>query len=251
MESMSQPYGGKMADSGTVTTGRYHPPVSGLYSAMSLPSQRPGSGMSDGESSRGDSTPQPPGLSLPGGSSPTPKTAPAHRSPAPGPGSPTGKRKASVTSSVASGASLASLLTKLHQPPSTSLSLEGKLKVRATLDCGSDVLSCKFSPDGATIGVALRSGQVRFFTQAGALSHTLQIAESEGEAAAPATSLIWMPGGQPDAVLATCECGWAGGVLVWAERGCGVQGWGRGRESGTRWRAGQPGRDLHSKSGQY
>ncbi|XP_063587692.1 uncharacterized protein LOC134764943 [Penaeus indicus] len=218
-------------------------------------------GMSDVESSRGGSTPQPPGLSLPGGSSPTPKAAPSHRSPAPGPGSPTGKRKVSIASSVASGASLASLLTKLHQPPATSLSLEGKLKVRATLDCGSDVLSCKFSPDGATIGVALRSGQVRFFSQAGALSHTLQfrsrlpvqrklyprttqistkitvkgkiispspasechvsrqLAESDGEAAAPATSLIWMPGGQPDAVLATYA---DGQVVSWCGRSVGV-----------------------------
>ncbi|XP_069985070.1 uncharacterized protein [Penaeus vannamei] len=186
---------------------------------MSIPSQRPESGMSDVESSRGGSTPQPPGLSLQGGSSPTPKAAPSHRSPAPGPGSPTGKRKVSIASSVASGASLASLLTKLHQPPSTSLSLEGKLKVRATLDCGSDVLSCKFSPDGTTIGVALRSGQVRFFTQAGALSHTLQLAESDGEAAAPATSLIWMPGGQPDAVLATYA---DGRVVSWCGRSVGV-----------------------------
>lgn len=48
-----------------------------------------------------------------------------------------------------------------------------------TRDCGSDVLFCKFSPDGSVVGAALRSGQVKFFTQAGMLSNTLQVRASE------------------------------------------------------------------------
>nr|XP_027222808.1 uncharacterized protein LOC113814933 [Penaeus vannamei] len=46
-----------------------------------------------------------------------------------------------------------------------------------------------------------------------------QLAESDGEAAAPATSLIWMPGGQPDAVLATYA---DGRVVSWCGRSVGV-----------------------------
>ncbi|XP_042236137.1 uncharacterized protein LOC121875616 [Homarus americanus] len=185
-------------------------------------SQRPSSGVSEVGSGRGSS---PPNLVLPqlpsqACSSSSTRTSPSRTS-VHGT-SPHGKRRISTSSSVASGTSLASLLVKLHQPASSSLSLEGKLKIRTTIDCGSDVLFCKFSPDGSMVGVALRSGQVKFFTLAGALSYTLQL---PGElvkttrVTAPATSLLWLPGDQSEALLTTYS---DGRLVTWRGRSVGV-----------------------------
>ncbi|XP_069941246.1 uncharacterized protein [Cherax quadricarinatus] len=182
--------------------------------------QRPSSGASEVGSGGGGS---PTSLILPqlpsqAGSSTSTRTSPSRTS-AHGTSS-LGRRRISTSSSVASGTSLASLLVKLHQPPSSSLSLEGKLKIRATVDCGSDVIFCKFSPDGGLVGTALRSGQVKFFTQAGMLSHTLQLpGETAAQLPTPATSLLWLSGGQPDSILTTYS---DGRVVSWRGRSVGV-----------------------------
>ncbi|XP_066973578.1 uncharacterized protein [Macrobrachium rosenbergii] len=176
-----------------------------------------------------DGPPQTPGLVLPNQpSSPTVRTSPSTIS-AFG-ASPSGREKriSSTASSVASGSSLASLLTKLHHPQSASLSLEGKLKIRATVDCGSDVLSCKFSPDGSVVAASLRSGQVKFFTLTGIFSYLLQLPEDSSAdtsvfpilSSPPATSIFWLPGGQPDAVLVTYS---DGRVASWQGRNLGAQ----------------------------
>ncbi|XP_045609614.1 uncharacterized protein [Procambarus clarkii] len=191
-------------------------------------SQRPSSGASEvgnsgGEGGDGVRAASPSSLVLPqlpcqAGSSTSTRTPPSRTS-ARGT-SPSGKRRISTTSSVASGTSLASLLVKLHQPPHSSLSVEGKLKIRATVDCGSDVLFCKFSPDGSVVGAALRSGQVKFFTQAGMLSNTLQLpGEVSAVVPTPATSLLWLPGAQPEAILTAYS---DGRVVAWCGRGVGV-----------------------------
>ncbi|KAG7160975.1 COMPASS-like H3K4 histone methylase component WDR5A-like [Homarus americanus] len=108
-------------------------------------SQRPSSGVSEVGSGRGSS---PPNLVLPqlpsqACSSSSTRTSPSRTS-VHGT-SPHGKRRISTSSSVASGTSLASLLVKLHQPASSSLSLEGKLKIRTTIwlhgGCRSQVRS--------------------------------------------------------------------------------------------------------------
>ncbi|KAK8388672.1 hypothetical protein O3P69_020569 [Scylla paramamosain] len=129
-------------------------------------------------------------------------------------------RRVSAASSTASGASLASLLAKLHHPPSSSLSLEGKLRIRATLDCGSDVLGCRFSPDGALVGAALRSGQVKLFTLAGTLSHTLQVPGEAQRATPAATSVVWVPGAQAQTLITTYS---DGRVVAWRGRSVGVE----------------------------
>ncbi|KAK7076685.1 hypothetical protein SK128_003361, partial [Halocaridina rubra] len=189
--------------------------------------------MSDSEGVRGSSlgshevvSPQPtPSLVLPNQpSSPTIKTPPSTLSVL-GPSLAGREKRVSTASSVASASSLASLLSKLHNPHPASLSLEGKLKIRATIDCGSDVLSCKFSPDGSTVAAALRSGLVKFFTQTGMFSYQLQLPDDASSndlspiTSPPATSIFWLPGGQPDAVLVTYS---DGRVATWQGRNIGA-----------------------------
>ncbi|XP_076042040.1 uncharacterized protein LOC143025944 [Oratosquilla oratoria] len=165
------------------------------------------------------------------------------------------RRRRSGASSV-SGASMASLLARLQrQSMPQDLTLEGKVKVKTTIECGSDVLAIRFSPDGGSVAVGLRSGQVRLYTAIGHLTQTLQYpaassslsidqdgfafgsnrpadtsstlsssslssftCHSGGALApvhSPVTSVLWLPGSAHEHLVATHA---DGRLVAWRER---------------------------------
>ncbi|XP_073504818.1 uncharacterized protein [Phyllobates terribilis] len=79
------------------------------------------------------------------------------------------------------------------QEPTPEPSTEGELQLEREIDCGEEVMSCRFNPSGSLLAVGLITGSIKVYSMpAGHWAHTLQDDQSVAQRL-PVTALRFQP----------------------------------------------------------